>query len=258
MAPARKALHYRSALAAALVAAAAVGFAGPASSAPAILRNALGLDRLDEGRQSTTPIVARYLIDEGGNFTLDRSQPRPLMKFDDSPEVWVLAPSRGPRGDIIYKNDVGEPMLRATRLGGMTVFTPRRPAGSAAAMAGPTSALHMPSIGPGGLFRRVFEASLRTSRAAQHLVEFDAPDADAGSDALIADAAGVTMEAFITLSSAAEGKALMSRVSKIVFNEGAKPAAVLQGATLLVTITPAQGMAGRPSSRRIMRALGLR
>ena len=257
MAPARKALHCRSALAAALVAAATFGFVQGADTAPANLRP-LGLDRLDEGRQATTPLVARYLIDEGGNFVLDRSQPHPLMKFDDSPEVWVLTPSRGPRGDIIYKNDVGEPMLRATRLGGMTVFTPRRPAGSAAAMAGPTSALHMPSIGPGGLFRRVFEASLRTSRAAQHLVEFDAPDADPGSDALIADAAGVVMQAFMTLAALPEGKPLTARVGKIVFNEGAKPTAVLQTGVLMVTITPSQGMAGRPSSRRIMRAMGLR
>ena len=66
-------------------------------------------------------------------FVFDMSvQGRPLIKFDDSGEVWALTPTAGPRGDTIYKNDMGEPMLRSTRLGGLTVFTQDRPMGLAA------------------------------------------------------------------------------------------------------------------------------
>ena len=73
------------------------------------------------------PLTARYQMDEGGAFVFDRSTVKPLLKFDDDPEIWALQPAPGPRGDVIYRNDVGEPMVRATRLGGMTVFTPKRP-----------------------------------------------------------------------------------------------------------------------------------
>ena len=61
--------------------------------------------------------IARFVSQEGETFVLDRSQARPLMKFDDSPEVWVLRPQVAPRGDVIYMNDLDEPVLRATRLG---------------------------------------------------------------------------------------------------------------------------------------------
>ena len=66
------------------------------------------------------------------------------MKFEDSPEVWVLlAAARRPRGDMIYKNDLGEPVLRATRLGGVTVFTDQRPGAGRPALAGAGAPLRL-------------------------------------------------------------------------------------------------------------------
>ena len=255
MAPASLALRGKSAIAAALAAASVLGFGAPCDAAPPFLRNALGLEHMDEGRAGASPQVARYMIDEGGVFVLDRSTGHPLLKFDDSPEIWVLSQARGPRGDIIYKNDLGETMLRATRLGGMTVFTAKRPAGSAAALSGATSPLRMPTLGPVVLYQRLFQASVRATRAAQHLVEFEAPDADAYSDALIADAAVVTVEAFVTIAGQPDGRALLSRIGKIAFIEGAKTSATLQGGVLTVTVSPKEGIAGRPSSRRILKCM---
>lgn len=256
MAPESKALHGMMAIAAALVASIACGFGDPAQAARGSIREAFAALRGDDARSSATPQVARFMIDEGGGFVLDRRDKRPLLKFDDSPEIWVLQASPGPRGDIIYKNDAGEPMLRATKLGGMTVFTPRRPAGSAAALAGASPPLRFPSLGPIVLYQRLFQASVRASRAAQHLIGFEAPDADAGSDALIADAAIIAVEAMVTISARPDGKTLLSRVGKIAFIEGGKPAVGLQSGVLTITIAPSQGVAGRPSSRRILRAIG--
>ena len=88
----------------------------------------------------TGPPAARYQTDEGAVFVLDRSTPRTLLKFENDPEIWVLDRANGPRGDVIYRNDLGEEMLRATRLGGVTVFTMRRPEGSPAAFDGATPA----------------------------------------------------------------------------------------------------------------------
>jgi hypothetical protein len=258
MAPVLRASRGRTTIAAALVAGSLCGFASPSLAAPAWLRNAWGAARRADGGESQAPRLARFSIDEGGVFVLDRSAPRPLLKFDDSPEVWVLWPVRGPRGDVIYKNDLGEPMLRATKLGGMTVFTPRRPTGAAAALAGASSPLRLSPIGPVALLQRVLQASVRASRAAQHLIGFDAPDADAASDGVIADAAGVAAEAIVTLSARPGGKTVLARIDKVAFVEGARADVIARRTVITITIVPAQGFAGRPSSLRILSAVGVR
>src|SRR5689334_4325157 len=116
-----------------LFAAALATYAPAAPAAPLSLREALMGERAASGKAGP-PVTARYETDEGSNFVFDRSAARPLLKFEDNPEIWVLQPAPGPRGDTIYRNDLGEPMVRATRIGGMTVFTERRPDSSPAAL----------------------------------------------------------------------------------------------------------------------------
>ncbi len=169
MVSAPRAFSGGSVIATALVAASLVGFAGHVGAAPALLKRLLAIGRSGDG-QIAAPATARFLSDDGGTFILDRSQKRPLLKFSDSPEVWALSPSRGPRGDVIYANDLGEPLLRATKLGGMTVFTDSHPEGSAASLMGPCNRLVLPPLGPAKLYRWLYSESVQTTRAAQHLV----------------------------------------------------------------------------------------
>jgi hypothetical protein len=245
-------------IAATLVAASLTVYSGGVRASPASwVKQALAIAHGGDGRASTAPLVARYSIDEGGAFIFDRSSRRPLLKFDN-PEVWVLSPSHGPRGDIIYKNDLGEPMLRATRLGGMTVFTHRRPEGSAAALVGASPPLRLAPIGPLALYQRLVQSSIRCSRAAQHLVGFDAPDTDAASDGVVGDTALVVTEALIGLSTRPGGRAVLSRIDRVAFARGAKPGISYRGGVLTVTFVPAQGFAGRPSSLRVLDAVGAR
>ena len=207
---------------------------------------------------SASKIVARYRIDAGGNFVLDQTAPKPLLKFEDSPEVWVLSASRGPRGDMIYTSDLGRPLLRMTSLGGVTVFTPERPAGSAAAAVGVATPLRLMTVGPAGLYRILLQASVRASHAARHLVGFEAPEADASSDGLIADAAIVASEAMITLSADSDGRSILNRVARVEILRGGQPGASLRGSVVDITVAPLLGVAGRPSSQRILFAIGAR
>ena len=200
----------------------------------------------------------RYRMDSGGGFIVDQTTPRPLLKFDDSPEVWVLSASRGPRGDMIYTSDAGRPLLRTTRLGGVTVFTPGRPDGSAAAPVGAGAPLRLVSVGPAGLYRALLQASVRASRAAHHLIGFEAPDADPSSDGLVADTATVASEAVISVAADLEFRSVLGRVARIEIVRGARPAATLRGNQVEITITPTMGVAGRPSSQRILYAIGAR
>lgn len=239
---------------AALAATGVLACAPQAFAGPQTLREGLFGDRPIAGRAAAPPI-ARYVSQEGDGFVLDRSQPRPLMKFDASPEVWVLRPHPAPRGDVIYKNDLGEPMLRATRLGGLTLFTRERPDGTPAALAGAGSSLKLAAIGPQSLLERLAQASYRATRAARKLIPFNA-DASPASSALIADAAAVTAEAVVRLSRHPDAKSLLGKLRKVTLVEGRKPAADLHGGEMRITVSPADGLAGRPSSDRIVQAAG--
>jgi hypothetical protein len=238
---------------AATVCVSALGFAGSAAAAgPESLREGLFGQRPAEGRQFAAPPIARYVSEDGDIFILDRTQPRPLLKFENSNEVWVLAPQPGPRGDMIYKNDLGQPMLRATRLGGVTVFTDQRPEGSAAALAGGGNPLRMSVLGPQALLDRMIQASARASRAARRLIAFEAPSVTPASSSLVGDAAMIASEAVVRISRRPDGPKVLAKFNIIRFAEGRKPAAQVSRGTLQITVTPAQGVSGRPSSDRIV------
>ena|SRR5437899_8209170 len=230
---------------------AVLGFAEPALAWPESLREGLFGARPKDGRQFAAPPIARYVSEDGDVFTLDRTQPKPLLKFENSFEVWALEPQPGPRGDTIYKNDLGEPVLRATRLGGVTVFTEQRPGGSAAALAGVGSPLRLAIMGPQALLERLAQASARTSRAARRLIPFEA-EATPASSALIADSAMVTSEAVVRMTKRADSRRLLDRILKVRLVEGRRSSAQLVQGVLEITVAPPQGLAGRPSSDRIV------
>jgi hypothetical protein len=223
--------------------------ATPSAAAPERLR-----DLFRGGPASRTappPPVARYVSEEGDSFILDRSQGRVLLKFDDNPEVWVLSLHPAPRGDTIYKNDLGEPVLRATRLGGVTVFTDQRPEGTAAALAGGGAPIRLTPLGPQALLERLAQASARASRAARRLIPFDA-DASPASSALIADAAMIASEAVVRMSRRQEDRVRLARLKQVRLGEGRRAGAQFSHGALQITVSPAQGLAGRPSSERIV------
>jgi len=208
------------------------------------------------GERADLPVVGRYQTDEGGEFVLDRSAARPLLKFGDNPEIWVLQPAPGPRGDTIFRNDLGEEMLRATRMGGMTVFTETRPDGSAAAFDGASAPLRItPTLSFEALESRLFQDMVRTSRVTQHQIGFAAgKDPNPNASALMADTAMVVSQALIDMAGRSENKGIVTRIMDVMIVVGPRPAVSLSKGVLTVTITPSQGVAGRPSSRWIERA----
>jgi hypothetical protein len=226
----------------------------PAWAGPENLRQGLFGREGFESHQLSSPTVARYVLEDGDGFVLDRSQiGRTLLKFDSSPEVWALQAHPAPRGDIIYKNDLGEPVLRATRLGGITVFTEQRPGGLAAALAGGGSPLRLQPLTAQTLLERLAQASARASHAARRLIPFDA-DASPASSALIADAAMVTSEAVVRMTRRADGRAMLAKFNQVRLVEGRHPSVDLTKGALQITVAPTLGMAGRPSSERILAA----
>jgi hypothetical protein len=210
-----------------------------------------------DNRGAPTPPVARYVAAEGQSFVLDRaSGGQPLLKFDDSPEVWVLEPSPAPRGDTIYRNDLGAPVLRATRLGGLTLYSSSEPEGSPVAMEGEADdLLQLPSfIAPSALLQRFALSSIRATRAAQHLIAFNLGLHPSQADPQFADAATVAVEALTRLARRPEGHAFLMKLDRVVFQQGAKPDVSVKGPVMLITVAPGKGYTGRPSSDRLVKA----
>ena len=229
-----------------------LGAAAPALADDPSLKDLLFGDRRSESqRQAPPPPVARYVSETGEGFILDRSSERALMRFENSPEIWVLQPTVGPRGDILYKNDIGQVLLRATRVGGLTLFTGKRPAGASAALTGASTPIRLKTIGPVDLYRILLGASARASRLSKHRISFDA-EATPASSTLIADAAILSVVALERILQRPDGPVMAARIQRVVIVEGRKPEAMLRAGTLLIAVTPSLGLAGRPSSERIM------
>ena len=214
---------------------------------------ATGMDR----RFGSAPVVARFNADRGDGFVLDRAAHIPLLRFDDSSEIFALFPTPGPRGDMIYKNDAGEPVLRVSRLGGVTLFTDDRPMGAAAYVVGQAGALRpTPPLGPNALFNVLAEASRRASHAAQHLILFDAPETTPSSEVVFADAFSIAADAIVRMGAAGgHGRAVITRVMEVSFLPGRAPDVVAGGTRVEIVVAPDLGILGRPSSERILAVL---
>lgn len=231
------------------------GLACEASAAPDSLRERL--QPRGTFRRDAAPPIGRYVTEDGRTFVFDRSTSRPLLKYENSYEVWALQAQAAPRGDILYKNDLGQPVLRATRLGGLTLFSASNPGGSAAALSGAGNPLRLPVLGPQALLEKLAQASARASRAARRLIPFDA-DADPSSAALVADAAMITAEAVVHISRQPNGRGRLAQVKKVQLVQGSRAAATVNNEVMRITVAPGQGIAGRPSSDRISYAVGVR
>jgi hypothetical protein len=231
---------------------------------PLNLRDLLfGRHANDASPNAGFPIVARYEGDNGAAFVLDRTRSASaLLQFDGDPEIWALTATPGPHGDIIYRNDLGQPMLRSTRLGGVTLFTPGRPSGMPAAFVGEGAAPRSPPVlGPDALFQLEVHAALRATRAAQHSVGFDTTQdfVTPASEVVFAEAFIITAEAFVRVAQTAKaGQSAISRIMVVKFVTGHEPDAAVTGPEMRITVAPELGVAGRPSSGRLIAVLSRR
>ena len=194
---------------------------------------------------------------------LDRSTTVTLLRFEDSPEIWVLTPQPATHGDVIYKNDMGEPMLRSTWLGGLTVFARGHTSGAAASLVSEAPEIRPTAIlSPTALLLRLTQASAHSAHLVQRPVEFEAPDVTPLTASLVADAAGVATEAIGSASQTPHGRQMLAKLTKVTLLLGHKPSVTFSNGVLQIMVTPPPGalpardcVAGRPSSHRIAVAL---
>jgi hypothetical protein len=213
--------------------------------------------------QPAAPPVARYVVNTI-SFTLDMSGPEPLLRYSNSTEVWALRAVAGTRGDTRYVNDAGEEMLRATGLGGLTAFTVDEPQGMAAAFAGAAQPIvALPDIRSGlQVYARMGKSGLRLTHMIGHQIIFAAgdpsdPELEAENLPLVADTVDVAMDAFerALLPKFSKKKSAIPGLGEVHITKGVPPDAYVKDGKLFLIITPARGVAGRPSSQKIFKVL---
>lgn len=199
------------------------------------------------------PPTGRYVAESGEAFILDRSGQRPLLRFDRRDETWVLRPTAAPRGDVIYRNDAGDQLLRVTPGGGMTVYTPRAPGGSPASFAGPGQSLTPPTLGPTQLFQLMARRSAMLSQTMGRLIEINV-DTDGQAEGLAVEALILSTDAVLRIARSPTARSSLDRLRSITIIEGQRASVTYARGDLRIIVSPVQGVAGRPSSARVIQA----
>ena len=214
---------------------------------------------VEDGRSSqAVPKVAHFVSEDGESFIFDSSHAIPLLRFDGDDEIFALTATAGTRGDIIYKNDMGQPVLKATRWGGMVLFSDGRPMGDPVAVKGRADTFQPNRLTPEQLWLHLAKSAYRASRAIEHKVLFNA-DADTPGDstiALFADAATVASDALIQAGEQGDARKALEGLHEVRFIEGRPPSARLDNGVLTLKLDPSRGTwGGHVSSKRIVKVL---
>lgn len=200
------------------------------------------------------PSTGRYVSESGQAFVLDRSGNRTLLRFEQSTETWVLRPTPAPRGDIIYRNDNGDQILRVTPDGGMTLYTTTTPRGAPVSLSGSADGLTPPTLSPVQLWNYIVRQSDRASRALGRLVVVDV-DIQPGSEAIAADALSTATDAILRMARSDNLDRQAALIRRIVITDEGRPGVTFQRGSLRIGIDAEAGFAGRPSSARIVRTM---
>lgn len=217
---------------------------------PSLRDRLFGRDRREE------TAVGRFTSQGGPAFVLDQSGARTLLRYEGSDEIWSLRPTAGLRGDIYYRNDVGEVVLRATRLGGLTLYTASAPGGLPCALDRGVQALRMPTHDIRFLLRHFMRESIRAGQAVDHDFEISARGVEPDASDVFGDAATVAVDGVVRLSQSNAGRERLTNLRTMLIVMGSAAGVRRDGTTLVITVNPRHGPAGRPSSARVMRALG--
>jgi len=209
-----------------------------------------------DGRTQALPKIAHFTAADGASFILDDSGDIPLLRFDGDDEIFALTARPGPKGDILFQNDVGQTVLKSTRWGGMILFSDDRPTGDPAAVTGKADAFEPGRMSPFLLLQTLLHASRRVSLTLGRNFGFDAPDVTPGLDYLYADAADVTSDALTRVATQGNGKKVLSPIQGVQFTEGHPPSATVTGGVLVLKLDPSRGSwGGHPSSKRIVNVI---
>ncbi len=196
-------------------------------------------------------------------FLCSEDDPRLDCQLDDAgpaPEIYLLSPTRGPRGDMIYKNIEGETFLRIASYGGATVFWPGEGRGFAASKSfGDDRSLRLPPIDHAAAARRAQSATAVMSALVGAPIIFDvgtAPSDEIADSTVLADAVVRAANGMQAVADDPTGaRIIASRINKVSFIQGESPDIRMNDGVMEIRYVPNEDIAGRLSSATIVRFL---
>jgi hypothetical protein len=201
-----------------------------------------------------------YDTADGQHFTLDPLAEQFLFRLNGGREIFVLHLDRASFGGHVLKYDTGATALTVSVWGGLTLYTDAQPNGLPADRQADSQSPQFDQISLADVEGAAADEARHLSYADKVSLSFDADwnalAQDSGARAVVFDALQNTvagLDRFLGLNGAHE--ALAKTVSAIKLVRAASDGVSLSGKTLQVTYDPAQGYAGRPSSRDVAESL---
>jgi hypothetical protein len=205
--------------------------------------------------------VGDYTAADDVNFTiLPFGGDKYLLRFDDSPENFVLSSDRVALGGRELRYDTGVLALKISVWGGVTLYTQDAP-GVPATRTGDALAPPKFAVSSNNLAAALsdeenhiaYAQKLKLHFSADAAILKDSDDVRAYAfDALVNSALGIER----LLAAPAGRAAFAKRFDQVRIVEGDKATIAISGRTLLVSFVPSAGANGRASSRAITLALG--
>jgi hypothetical protein len=200
--------------------------------------------------------AARHYQDSASRrtFVVERRGDVFLLKFDNDPEIIVLRPTSGQRGDTFLKSDDGRLMLRVTELGNMISYVASQagaPADMYASAAASNLSLASPPAMTASLTALQKDAAQRLSRFAGHEVTVFGAGEFSDNEAWAGDALKVIVKGVESADKSA-GR-LVRSVS--LHRSSIASVAFSRDGELLLGVNPRDGYLGRLSSTAIAAAI---
>ncbi|MGF1462282.1 MAG: DUF4908 domain-containing protein [Maricaulaceae bacterium] len=200
--------------------------------------------------------AAAYVSEDGRlSLVLDWSGAQPLLRIGGSREVFALKPVPGPRGDTVFKSDAGQNILRASALGGLTLFPDRPEAAAPLERRGPATRLSYAVLHQTPPSTQIAQALDAMRRSLGRPLTFDRPASEPHTESFFADIAVIAELGLIQSERWDAAAAARARLTGIVVVRADSPRAYVRDDRLILAVDPAAGFAGRPSSTAIVQAL---
>ena len=188
--------------------------------------------------------------DGRGRFIFDRTGRPALILPEGSDEVIAVYPARASGGGEVWQSDTGRVVLRFSNLGGATYFPPDAPDGVIADPVGEARLIAAEPASAEELQRAARRMVDSLASRARREVSAEVLDAGPGANAYIIDAMRMVARA----ADDTPRRALRD-LEVVRIGIGEAPRADYSAGVLDISVNPAMGYGGRPSSGLIQREL---
>lgn len=204
------------------------------------------------GRDAGTgPAAVWYERADGrGRFVFDRSSRPALLLEENGREVIALYPSRASGGGEVWMTDTDRVVLRFSNLGGVTYFPQGNPDGVIADPLGEAATVRAEPASARALENAAGEMIEDLARIARRQVSAELTEIGPQANSYIIDAM-----AMVVIAADETPRRNLRDLEVVRIGVGERPRAVYAGGVLDISVNPAAGYGGRPSSSYIRREL---